>query len=46
MDQEKLKILLRSFIQEIENDNITTTEELITLVVNEFQKTMLVTENR
>jgi len=46
MDQEKLKILLRSFIQEIENDNITTTEELITLVVNELQKTMLVTESR
>ena len=46
MEQEKLKKLLKSFIQEIENHNITSTEELINLVVSELQKTVLVATNR
>lgn len=46
MDQEKLKSLLRNFIQETENDNITTTEQLINLVVNELEKSLLVASNR
>lgn len=46
MDQEKLKSLLRNFIQETENHNITSTDQLINLVVNEFQKTMLIATNR
>lgn len=45
MDQEKLKTLLRNFIQETESDNITSTDELINLVVYELQKTNLVTSN-
>ncbi|HLR70538.1 MAG TPA: hypothetical protein VK085_03805 [Pseudogracilibacillus sp.] len=46
MEQENLKKLLRSFIQETENYNITSPEELINLVVNELQKTVLVVTNR
>lgn len=46
MDQEKLKRLLKNFIRETENHNITSTDELINFVINELQKTMLVPSNR
>ncbi len=46
MDQEKLKKLLKNFIQETESHNITSTDELLNFVINELQKTMLVASNR
>jgi|GEM_PF-6996212 len=46
MDQEKLKSLLKGFIRETENDNVTSADELIHIVANELQKTMLVASNR
>ena len=46
MDQEMFKSLLRNFVQETENHNITSTDELIRLVVTELEKTILVASDR
>ncbi|MBO1001528.1 hypothetical protein [Pseudogracilibacillus auburnensis] len=45
-EQERFKSLLQNIIYETEQDNITSTDELIHLIVQEFQKTLLIASNR
>lgn len=37
MEQDKLKTLLKTIINEIENDKLTTLEEIIQMMQHEFQ---------
>lgn len=41
MEQDKLKVLLKSIITQIENESITTLDEIIGTMQNEFQKQQL-----
>lgn len=41
-EQELFKKLLQNLIYETENDQITTTEEIINLIVNEFRQKLFV----
>lgn len=45
-EQEVFKDFLQSLIHETENDNITSTDEIIKLIVHELQKLLSVNRNR
>lgn len=45
-EQEIFKKLLQNLIYETENENITSTEEIIQLIVLELQKSLLITGNK
>lgn len=41
MEQDKLKVLLKSIIIQIENESLTTLDEIIGIMQSEFQKQQL-----